>query len=504
MHRILDQFTNDFNSIYIHMTGRQRREIARLAPTLFVRWYYSALFQETILSPSAIIESQRENQVYGKGLYSLCLNVKNFSGDTLDFSFSRNYYSVEDHPIYNDLAVLYRYMSPVLYLNEDLSLKEKDICILQKNLSISDRYYVEYLFRLGGNLGMYSKMASIFEPCVQPDPEFERFFLLEPEQRFSLIIDISREICASVLNSEFPYDFCVISSDTINGFLEKPRSIDDMFISIYHSIGIDLDDILKRSNDGDVDSMDSAVISSAYYLGILMDKYFIYIFGHYLRLIRPLYSCPVSISETVNALFTTIAMDGDRKPDLFMPCTTYIHTQLGKVLFVHDSDKPSKHPPIPIEKIYASLVAEKLAAQACIDTDEPETIYTFRVFLDRDKHLWKKVELEGSTPLKMVYLHLMLMFSLRAKVKYSVRFIDKNKCLNFNEIGLLANGMAALSDISFEDGRSLLFSIDGGRSLELKFLESHRAVKEIIYPRIVSQSREITESERQPLSNDYI
>lgn len=58
MQKIFDRFSTDFNSIFMYMSGKQKKEIAYLSPTLFIRWYYSALFSETILSPSAIVESQ--------------------------------------------------------------------------------------------------------------------------------------------------------------------------------------------------------------------------------------------------------------------------------------------------------------------------------------------------------------------------------------------------------------------------------------------------------------
>ena len=70
--KIFDNFTDDFNRIYSFMTGKQKREIAYLSATVFIRWYYSALFPETILSPSTIVESQGENKTdKGQLLYAL-------------------------------------------------------------------------------------------------------------------------------------------------------------------------------------------------------------------------------------------------------------------------------------------------------------------------------------------------------------------------------------------------------------------------------------------------
>ena len=78
--RIFQIFSDKFNRTYSNITGKQKKEIAYLSPTVFGRWYYSALFPETILSPSMILTSQKEN-IEENGFYDF--NVHRSSGRIL-------------------------------------------------------------------------------------------------------------------------------------------------------------------------------------------------------------------------------------------------------------------------------------------------------------------------------------------------------------------------------------------------------------------------------------
>ena len=216
--KIFDNFSEDFNATFMYMTGRQQREIAFLAPTLFVRWYYSALFSETVLSPATIAENQPDSVVKDKGFYSVCMRLKNVRGNTLEFNFKKNFYSIESHPIYNDLDIFLRFMSPVMHLNDDFTLKESDIRSLQRRLSISDRYYVLYLFSLSEKLGLFRQMPSLFEKCIQPDYD-AAFFRITQAEKFNTIVDVSCGICASALNAEFPYEIFKADAQKIKEFI---------------------------------------------------------------------------------------------------------------------------------------------------------------------------------------------------------------------------------------------------------------------------------------------
>ncbi len=496
--KIFDNFTDNFNKIYSFMTGKQKREIAYLSSTVFIRWYYSALFPETILSPSTIVESQGENKT-DKGYYSYCMHFKYPNDEILTFSYEKRLYSVEEHPIYNDLNIFINYISPVLYLTDDFTLTEKDIHALQARLSVSDRYYVLYLFALAEKLGMYKSMSSLYDICIQPDINCS-FNGLTQKEKFDRLVDVSCEICADTINDEFPYELCCTDAAAIKQFLVDPIPIDDIFIRLYAQSGTDLKKIWHNSDKADLDDDEKILLSSVFYMGVIMDRCFIYVFGHYLRLIRPLYSFPVNFKEIINALFTAIAVDGERDMEIFMPCTSYLHTQLGKIYFGKYNAAEKKYPPIPIGKINLSLAINKITDTAAYNNssyDAFKIIYAFKAYLDGNKKLWKLIEIDGNTNISVAAAHVMMMFMLPPDENAVVRLKGKKDktFISFESFEMANNATTTINDIFSETNESIIIKFDKNRTIELKMVDTHSGCNEIIYPRIVSQSKIITEKE---------
>ena len=159
--RIFQIFSDKFNRTYSNITGKQKKEIAYLSPTVFGRWYYSALFPETILSPSMILTSQKEN-IEENGFYDFNVHFKHLNENILDFEFTKYFYSCECHPVIDDIEMLMKYISPSLMLKNMDKLENSDIKALHRKLSVSDRYYIEYLYELAGRLGLLKRIPSLF------------------------------------------------------------------------------------------------------------------------------------------------------------------------------------------------------------------------------------------------------------------------------------------------------------------------------------------------------
>lgn len=495
MQKIFDRFSTDFNSIFMYMSGKQKKEIAYLSPTLFIRWYYSALFSETILSPSAIVESQDSFLQKDRGFYSFCVHFDNVSGERVNFTFKKEFYSLDDHPIYKDIDVFMDYMNPALYLSDKFVLKEKDIHNLQKQLSVSDRYYVNYIFNLVGKLGLYKSIPSLTEPCICSDTSCG-FFSLSSHEKFKRIYNSSLNICAEMLNKELPYDLNPIDSPTLESFLRTPISIDDMFVSLYDNVGIDIRDIWKKADNSTLDGVDSSILSSLLYMGILTDRAFIYIFGHYLRLIRPLYSYKINFKEIINSLFTSIAIGGEQELELFVPCTSYTLTPLGKLFF--NGTSANKISPIPIDKILLSLNAENHLNLLDIDNSENSTnrIYTIKACYANNKRLWKIIEIESNIPVELAANYILTMFLLPVNKKYIIKSKSKNKKeIIYVPFKCKDDFVLPFSDLLNNDNNLITFINDREHRIELKLSDEHDFIDKIVYPRILSQSKELTEYE---------
>lgn len=508
--KIFDHFSHDFNATYFYMTGRQKKIIAYLSPTLFSRWYYSALFPETILSPSAIFSSQNENIIPDKGFYSTNIHFKNVTSDTLDFSYKENFYSVNEHPIYKDLETLLEYISPILYIDPDGNLLEKDIRALQKKLSIADKYYVVYLFNLAERLNLFSQMPSLFDNCIQPNTD-NVFLKLSNSKKLDRIINESCSICAENINMEIPFGFTSITSDMIYDLLLNPVSIDDIFIKMYQNSDVDLEEIWSILDTAELSENDTAILSSVFYIGVYFDKAFIFVFGNYLRLIQPLYSFPVKFREIINSLFNSITVEREYETEIFIPCTAYTHTILGKILFSNQKNEKKIYPPIPIDKIVTSLNKEAAAKETAIEcleiSKEANSIYTFKAILNDNKNLWKKIEIERNTEIITAAKHVFLMFMMPEEKEFSIKIINDGKeaaqYITSTDDAFYSSVSAKIGDLIPSIGTSIIFSAGGSFTIELKYTGNKDISQEILYPRIMAQSKEISELEHQIYSLDF-
>ena len=491
--RIADIFTDDFNSIFAYMAGKPRKSLAYLAPTVFVRWYYSALFSETMLSPAAIIENRKENVVPGDGFYSLSLRLNNVNGVRLDFKFKKNYYSINDHPIYEDLKTLLGYMSPALIVEEGPSLAEKDVRALQRRLSISDKYYVIYLFELAGKLGLYTEIPSLYEKCIQPLMDHE-FFRLPPSEMFDRIVDISCGLCAEALSLEMPVDSPEITRDRVREMISSPASVDGILADIFDAADIDINELLDASAHNSLDEGDNPLLSSVFYMGIMLDRYFMYIFGHYLRLIRPLYSYPVDFRGMLNGVFNAIALESDPDVDLFMPCTAYVHTPLGSIFFGRRQMDMSKYPPIPVDRLLNSIEKERRLSVIRLMGSEYGTVYRLRACYNGDPSLWKIIELESSSHVTVAARHILMLFLFPPDTDFSIGLGD-GSVIDFDKAGAVFDPGSSISDILHLKSQRLVINLSGGQFIEVNFVRAQTGHYEVMYPRLIEQSSEITQKE---------
>ena len=142
-------------------------------------------------------------------------------------------------------------------------LENSDIKALQRKLSVSDRYYIEYLYELAGRLGLLKRIPSLFDVCIQPDNDNE-FFKLTVKEKFKRIVEESYSICADGLNNEIPFDLCEVEPEMIKEYLIKPISVDDIFVELYGNSDVDLKDIWEKSEKEQLSETDAAILSTVY------------------------------------------------------------------------------------------------------------------------------------------------------------------------------------------------------------------------------------------------
>ena len=180
---LLGLFLNGYEEMRQKMDEPCRRPLLDIAPLAFSKWYYTALAQETILSPANILGLDFHHlDADDKTEYAYVMQTKPAEEQTdeefvSEYSFSLLGYSTEEHPIIEDLQALIDYCTPDRATDaHGLLLKEDQKGILDK-LSTNSEFYLEYLTRLAWLHGLLIPMPSIHTKRVRPAAECESFFL---------------------------------------------------------------------------------------------------------------------------------------------------------------------------------------------------------------------------------------------------------------------------------------------------------------------------------------
>ena len=169
---------------------------------------------------------------------------------------------------------------------------------------------------------------------------------------------------------------------------------------------------------------------------------------------------------------------------------------MGKLFF--NGTSANKISPIPIDKILLSLDAENHLNLLDIDNSENSTnrIYTIKACYANNKRLWKIIEIESNIPVELAANYILTMFLLPVNKKYIIKSKRKNKKeIIYVPFKRKEDSVLSFSDLLNNDNNLITFITDREHRIELKLLDEHDFIDKIVYPRILSQSKELTEYE---------
>lgn len=498
---LLNIFVENFNKIYTNIDLSQKTVLKSFAPTIFKKWYYSSLIDDTMLSPANIINAHYQDIVDEDTVIGVSLSNTKGNRSLMKDGFYFHTYSVNDHPVIKDLKILIDCCQPDADLcSSQYSFSDELTNIILKKLSMKDPFYLKFVLMIAFELKLIIKMTSIYSSKIQPTDHCEEFFELSTDIALRKIFDATMDISIRKLSQDVHLSYEVIHKKLMMSFLKKPVHIDDIFKKLYSLVGIDVEKIWKLFDSESLSDEDSVLLSSTFYLGVILDKWFITPFGSYLKLIQPVYTEPYRFQDEINAICRNIVTNSDISMDLFSPCTSYDITPIGRaLLFKKDSQKQ-------IQKLDSDLSLEKVLAlyqnnQLLFgETTVFETIYVLKIKHKNDKRLWKVIEVPHSFTLDKLTDEIVALFSLYNHVNYrfqlpsGVKYLFPNLVHNIGESYSLT-----LDDLGLSEKDKILFQTDINKnlSLEIVVIKKETSKYGILYPRVTKQSKFIEDD------NDY-
>lgn len=508
---ITNIFSENFDDIYTFMEKETKPEILNLAPAIFRKWYYGTIVENTILSPANIIGTSDIVSKNKNSVFAINLSVDNTKRGKNKFIYTGILYNIENHPIIEDLKIAAEKCLPDAPADENGAITKEYAYSVSKYLSMNDPFYAEYIFNLIYRFKLLNILPSIHSYRVQLSSSADSFFKKGNEIILRLIIDESIKICAEKISSILELPNKTVSFDTIYSLLQKPISADDIFEKIYSSIGVDINKIWEASEKNQLSQYDMAILSSTFYIGIIIDKYFMSIFSGYLKITEPFYASGMSFRNTINSLAEIITLKKDTGLEIFSPCSYYKLTSLGKKLIYgySEGDKPIQKMPenISFNDIVDAVTFEHgqlkiLNAQKTFEAKKTN-VYEFKMWYGNNENLWKVTEVLESLTLEELGNEICICFAFENIVDFSFIIEDSNGfpveyISKFSKRpSLNKTEKYKISDLNILPGDIIKFNPTFEKDLRLyiKCIDVHSRNGKIVYPRIKSQSESITKEE---------
>ena len=429
---ILNQlFLDNYFDAYKKVKHKDKSKLLSYVSATYRKWLYSAMVEETILTPANVFyklnEPQTEEQFVFPNLYFDKAENKD------DFSFANVTYSIQNHPIVNDLRIFLSLCDPNLDLTEDDTLSEDACFRFAKELSLQDPNYASYLFDLSVHLRLLKKMPSIYASKAQRTPQAKTLFTKSNADILGLIFHACLDLLVFQVASILPDHSVSFPKKFFLDLIQNPRPIDSFFQEVYLSLGINLEGFMSELEEdstntfGLYDGFGDALISSTYLLGVTIDKYLLTPMGHYLKLIMPVYALPFHYDEELPCLYEALRSNMELNPTLWMPCSNFFLTKMGlqylNILPNYDNyiELPDN---IPIDFLLANIqetIALHLTMSQASQKNLPvSTSYTIKAVLRSAKKISFSFDVHEDAALSCIHDQICDMLLLDAFADYSL------------------------------------------------------------------------------------
>lgn len=501
---LLSLFINGYTSMCAHMDSSCQKGLKDAASLAFSKWYYTAIAEDTLLSPANIISQDSDSQHEGKE-YQYTLRFSPEEQDLKECTFSLLSYSLEHHPLVEDLRKITDFCVPDCKMDENLFFAEEARSILLKELAHESEFYLEYLTRLAWRMELFIYMPAIHTKKVQRAPYCDVLFAQNTEAILKAAVDAACELAAERFSISMDLEQGVASPTFFKECLSAPTETDHIFIDFYKQVDVEIEEIWQ-AQPSDLTEDDKAIISSFLFTGIMIDKWFIFPMSCFFGLIRPISFTPVKYFNLVNNLSALLIMEHNIGAELFTPPSYYSLTPLGQTLFGSDAEEEERYK-MPNKLSYEEIL-EALERETELNRFEQvfymgaeQDILTLKVSRKDDADYWKTIEIGLTTPLDEFCRDLCAAFFTEDSIDYVLSVLDDNHFpVDYSPLGskksINKTTGKTLEDLWLEKGVIFSLAFDKTNQIILEVMEISTGNPYILYPRVQAQSPAVTELEK--------
>ncbi|MCL1864030.1 MAG: hypothetical protein FWF78_10740 [Defluviitaleaceae bacterium] len=435
-------FETNFMEAYRSANNKKRRRVLPYLQAIHRRWYYATLVEHTPLSPANLVECI--GAYFGEATDKYPVAVLRTPSKVQSVDYRMTEYTVENHPAVTDMRKLMEYCMPHIDLHENNCLTDVQALEIAGFLSINDPHYASFLLELAVWMKLLSKVPSLYVQRMQLSKKSADILEQPNEDLLRDIINAAVQMSAWGLGNSVPMPEHIFSESFVRSLLAQPLETDEIFSRVFEVMGYDIEDLLEISNmpvpegmSPDHFGIDIELLSGTFVMGIVLDRFFFTPFGHFLRLIRPLYALPFSFSEEVKDYINVSEDPEEAFVAFFAPCSSYTLTDLGlQVLGITKTNENYfDASELEFEQMKETVFSSDESLKTFVEMATylsplalggslPRMIYSFRVRMEADNSVWLHLHVPDNFTLAELYDEITHYFELKNNDDYSF-FHDK-------------------------------------------------------------------------------
>ena len=499
MRGILDIFSNGFNSLLSQSScEKEKSTLIEICPSMFRKWFISPIIADTPLTPANILSS-----LTGSDFFNMSVSVSE-NGGTPQYLYTIYENSYENDAFINDIINLCRSCSPVSdfdFFSPDIFYK---LSGLMPQISVKEGYYITYIAQIALNIGLIKKMPSINAVKYQADEGLISDFLSKNKtEQYNIILKEAINIFTDKISSQTYTDIPAGSNKEILNLILSSNITDDIFAYIYSLMGLNFSDIIKTGEKKHLSEEDESLISSVFFISTLIDKYLLTPLGCYMGLISSNYSLQYIFSTDYDYIRPIITTGCDLSFELFDSPNYYALTKKGISIIGEPANASAlgeMKNNITEEDIneitQAWYFVNTIQSSHMLKSLKGGQIYRLRLSFCNDESMWKIMEMPCESTLSQLKDEINLYFGFSASPNYSFKY--NGVSYNGKHKNLNSAAKTTLKTLNLSEKSVIMYSDGNDRKLDLKIEASNliNGKNGVLYPRLLKQSRNITEKER--------
>ena len=499
---LLNEFTKEYEKYASTLSPKENGYLLRFSSQLFYKWYNSSLVNETYLSPANIVSNVYNSNFSQKALHHITISHDNIDGS---FSFSHKTESNENSSFLNDLKSFCDFCSPygiVFAHNKSWYNKNKTF---REKLNIDDPYYIEYLLIMAERLNLISKMPSIGTTVYTQNKENTlNFFSLSVFEAMKIVFDEAVKVAREKLIYELELSAEDITEKDILTFVYDYSITDDIVETIFTNTGLCFDDLSSIVHKDTLTDDEQSLISSAIFLGSCVGKWLLGPLCNYMHILNTLYYYPFNIYREGDCVLPVLAMDMEFTGEIFSCCNYYTLTPFGaEILSVEEPRNMLSQVPnykFTPDKILEILDASEFfnAMVYSLKNNIGKYVYKFKVYFKNDPSLWKIFEIDSSATLETLSQTVDNIIGTPFNEEYIISYNGIEYVNQLNKRSFAKKENTFIDSLNLKKGDKILYynSLNSNNNMILNLESISNALPNFEYPRLLKQSREITEKEK--------